>query len=186
MTSDPDPSSALRIERLSRADATAYRELMLEAYALAPGAWISTVEERARLSIDWWEDRVDSRSGTSIALGAFVEDALVGMTGIRFSEPSKTRHKAVLFGMYVAPPHRGYGLGKQLVNASLEHTRSHDGITVVQLSLIEGNPSAAALYVSCGFATFAVEPCAIHADGGYRSITHMWLDLSGNQADSRV
>lgn len=178
MTSEPDLSQPRRIERLARAHAASYRGLMQEAYAQAPEAWISTAPERAGLPLDWWENRIESSDGTSLALGVFVEDALVGVAGIRFGELHKTQHKATLFGMYVAPPHRGNGFGKQLVNATVEHARSHDGITVVQLSLIEGNVAAAVLYAACGFTTYAIEPRALLVDGCYRSIIHMWLELS--------
>ncbi len=174
-----------RIERLARAHAPAYRELMQEAYAQAPGAWISTVDERASLPIDWWEDRIESSRGTSLAFGAFVGDALVGMAGIRFGELDRTRHEATLFGIHVAPSHRRMGLGRQLVSATLAHAASRDGVTVVQLSLIEGNASAAALYEACGFMAYAIEPRALRVDGTYRSVLHLWLELSGGLAGPR-
>lgn len=173
----PTHPQAPRVERLARTHAPIYREMMQAAYAQAPEAWISTARERDGLPLQWWENRIEGSDQTSVAFGAFVEGALVGMAGIRFGGLCKTRHKATLFGMYVAPQHRASGLGKQRVHATLEHARSRGGITVVQLNLIEGNDSAMALYEACGFKTYAMEPRALHADGRDRSIINMWLEL---------
>lgn len=166
------------IQRLARPDAGRYRALMLQALADDPGAWISTTAERDSLPVDWWEDRIAHPDGRSVAFGALIEGRLAGSAGVRFEGMQRTRHRATLFGMYVDPRHRGNGLGKQLLHAVLDHARSRDGTTVVQLSLVEGNARALALYQSCGFTTFAVESHALRDAGTYRAIIHQWRDLS--------
>jgi len=45
------------IRLLEKADAEAYRAMMLEAYAAHPRAFTSTVAERAALPMSWWQER---------------------------------------------------------------------------------------------------------------------------------
>ena len=68
----------MNIRRLRAGDALVYRELMLQAYALHPQAFTSSVGERAKLPITWWESRLGSR--LDVLLGAFVEQEPVSYT----------------------------------------------------------------------------------------------------------
>ena len=79
--------------------------------------------------------------------------------------------------MYVPPRFRGPGLGRQLVAAALEFARSRAGIKIVQLTVTRGNASAEALYRSCGFVEFGVEPLAAAVGSGYVSKVHLWCDV---------
>lgn len=53
--------------------------------------------------------------------------------------------------LWVEPAFRGYGLGRRLVLASIEWTRSHGGSSVVLDTVSEAMPQAATLYQSMGF-----------------------------------
>jgi ribosomal protein S18 acetylase RimI-like enzyme len=167
----------MRIEPLSPLHAERYRALMLEAYERCAEAFTSAVAERAALPLSWWESRVADARGTSVAFGAFLDDVLVGAAGLQLEIREKTRHKATLFGVYVSDAHRGRGAGRKLVGAALEYARAR-ATTVVQLTVTEGNASAQALYESCGFRVFGVEPRAMRMHGAYLAKVHMWCDLS--------
>jgi len=175
----------MRIELLSPRDVERYRALMLEAYAQYADAFTATVAERAALPLSWWERRVADTEGTSVAFGAFLEDVLIGAAGLEFETREKTRHKATLFGMYVSPAHRGLGAGRKLVSAALEYAHARAATTVVQLTVTEGNASAQALYETCGFRVFGVEPHAIRTHDGYLSKVHMWRELADVAAADR-
>lgn len=167
-----------RIERLGPADAPAYRELMLRAYAESPEAFTATVEERAALPMDWWLQRLDDRPhADEFSLGARQGERLVGAVTLERQTRPKHRHKALLLGMYVAPEARRAGLGRQLVDALMHRARASDGLKLVTLTLTEGNAPAEALYSAFGFARFGVEPLAIHQEGRYLSKVHMALVL---------
>lgn len=168
----------MTIARLVPAQAGAYRVLMLEAYALHPDAFTSSVAERAALPLSWWQARLAEGDATEIVLGAFVGDELAGVAGLAFEQREKVRHKATLFGMYVPEHHRGRALGHQLVRAALDHARARPGVRVVQLTVTQGNAPAQALYRSCGFTPFGEEPLAVAVDGGFVRKLHMWRDLA--------
>ena len=173
--------SRCHFRRLTPADADTYRALMLEAYERHPDAFTSSPAERARLPPSWWAERLaPGDDAPSVVVGAFDEgDQLVGAAGLDVESRIKARHKAVLFGMYVAPVARTQGLGRQLVEAVLAEARARPGLRVVQLTVTQGNEGAEALYERCGFKIFGQEPMAIFVDGQFHAKVHMWCDLGG-------
>lgn len=165
----------MSIRRLRAGDALAYRELMLQAYALHPQAFTSSLSERAAMPLNGWESRLTSR--LDVVLGAFVADELVGIVGLALDPRQKARHKATLFGMYVADAHRHRGLGQRLVEAALAEARRHDFLRLVQLTVTAGNDPAVKLYQRCGFVLYGLEPMAIRLGDEYFDKIHMWLEL---------
>ena len=166
----------MHIRRLTPPDATAYRALMLEAYAREPDAFTSTPGERAALPLSWWEQRLDDGpQAQQVVLGAFDDRGrLGGAAGLQFEMREKSRHKANLYGMYVAPSCRRAGAGRRLVEAALAEAAAREGVKLVQLTVTQGNHAAEALYEACGFQAFGVEPFAIRQDGNFLSKVHMW------------
>jgi len=169
---------AVQVRRLGPGDAAAYRTLMLQAYELHPDAFTSTVDERASLPLAWWEARVkEGTDALEMVLGAFQGPRLAGAVGLSFEAREKARHKAHLFGMYVPATFRKGGIGRQLVMSALEHARTRKGVSLVQLTVTQGNDTAQGLYERCGFVPFGVEPFAISLAGDYVAKVHMWCNL---------
>lgn len=168
----------MRVALLQATDAQRYRELMLEAYELAADAFTSTAEERAAEPESFWAERIVTPAGKSAAFGAFDGDALVGTVALEFSAKPKTRHKAHVIGMYVAPAARRIGAGRALLTAAIEHARARIGLRLLTLTVTEGNDAAITLYQNAGFRSFGVEPMAILTPSGYKAKVHMWLPLS--------
>jgi len=169
----------MSIRRLLPADAKAYRALMLEGYERHPDAFTSTAAEREALPLSWWQKRLDaSAKADQVVFGVFDGDVLVGAAGLQFQAREKARHKADLFGMYVAPAARGGGFGRQLVRALLDEAAAREGVRIVQLTVTEGNASAQALYAHCGFRPFGVEPYAVALGDTYLSKVHMWCAVA--------
>lgn len=151
---------------------------MLEGYELHPDAFGSSAAERAALPLEWWEDRlVSTPLPTSLVLGAFEGGELAGVVGLAFETREKTRHKALLFGMYVPPRFRRLGLGRRLVLAALNEARARPGLRLVQLTVSETNRAARTLYEQCGFVKFGLEPLAMAFGGELIAKVHMWCDL---------
>ena len=163
------------VQRLDPTHALAYRELMLRAYTDEPDAFTSTPEERAAQPTSWWEKRVCDDD--SQVLGAFRDGVLVGTAGIEYATRTKSRHKASLFGMYVAPEARGHGLGAALLDAAFAQIRARQGMRLVTLTVSDGNRPAIALYERAGFKTFGVEPLAIRVGDRFIAKVHMACEL---------
>ncbi|MFM2059318.1 MAG: hypothetical protein RLY71_3703 [Pseudomonadota bacterium] len=172
----------MHITKLTVSDVPRYRELMLHAYATVPDAYTSTAEERAGEPHVWWAARIEDARGLSQAFGAEIGDDLVGTVTMEYAAKPKTRHKALLIGMFVRESARGLGVGRALVQAALADAAGRAGLRVVTLTVTDGNAAATRLYESVGFSTFGVEPMAIATPAGFLAKRHMWLELPPAQA----
>lgn len=151
---------------------------MLDAYAAHPDAFTSSVAERAALPADWWIRRLDGGpAAAECVLGAFDGDRLTGVVGLAFETREKVRHKATLFGLYVAPADRGHGTGRRLVEAAVDCARARPGVRMLRLTVTEGNDGAEALYLGCGFIRFGREPMAVAVGGDFVTKLHLWRPL---------
>lgn len=164
--------------RLRPEDASAYRDLMLEAYTAHPDAFTSSPSERKALPMAWWEERLSlGTEANECVFGAFDANELVGVAGLSFQTREKIRHKCSVFGMVVRPPHRRLQLGDGLLCEVLATARRRQGVTLVQLTVTEDNLAAVALYERHGFVKFGVEPEAVLTPSGLVTKLHMWLPL---------
>ena len=165
---------------LSALDAPQYKALMLHAYENSADAFTSTAEERAGEPDAWWVRRIADPQALTVAFGAIAGTELVGTVALEFSAKPKTRHKALVVGMYVMPAWRGKGLARGLLQAAIDHCIARGDIFGVQLGVTEGNEAAVKLYRELGFAQYGLEPMAIHTPSGYKSKHHMWLSIAGH------
>ncbi len=170
----------MNVVLLQPSDASQYRELMLEAYDLAADAFTSTAEERAAEPEAFWIKRISNPSGLSAAWGAFDGKKLIGTVALEFSAKPKTRHRALVIGMYTVPAARGSGVGHALLDAVVAHAGAKEGLLSLTLTVTEGNEPAINLYRRAGFQCFGVEPMAIRTPSGFKGKVHMWLPLRPN------
>lgn len=167
---------SLQVRPLRSEEATAYRQLMLNAYTESPDAFTSTAQERAGEPLSYWVARIGSDS--AFALGAFVDGELIGSVALEREMKPKTRHKALLIGMVTAPARRRLGVGRALMAALLDQARKLPGLLRINLTVTEGNAAAIRLYESFGFVPWGREPQAIRtADARLLAKLHLGLDL---------
>ncbi|NMY57717.1 MULTISPECIES: GNAT family N-acetyltransferase [Pseudomonas] len=161
----------MAIELLEPANAKAYRQLMLEAYAQHPEAFVSSITQREKLPLSWWEAKLDDE--LSALFGAFVDSRLVGIVGLAFEPWEDARHKTTLFGLYVSQAFRGQGLGEHLVQAVVSLAEQEPETKVIELTVSVNSDAALALYQRCGFAQSGLEDCAIRVGEAYYDRVHM-------------
>ncbi|MBX2839878.1 MAG: GNAT family N-acetyltransferase [Gammaproteobacteria bacterium] len=165
----------MEIKRLVPADAEAYRALMLRAFREEPDAFTSSLAEREKQPLSWWQETLSTEDNTStVVLGAEFDTALVGVGGIKFSEREKTNHKAGVFGMYVAEEARGRKLATHLLQGLIDIARQNSSTEVLQLTVTDGNKAATQLYLQNDFIQFGAEPFAVRTADGYVSKLHLW------------
>ena len=80
-------------------------------------------------------------------------------------------HRHVL-GMGLLPAYRGQGIGKRLLQRTLETARA-GGLSRVELTVREDNPGAIALYQKAGFVAEGVQRNAFKVDGRYHNLIMM-------------
>jgi ribosomal protein S18 acetylase RimI-like enzyme len=84
-------------------------------------------------------------------LVARLEDSLVGYVRMRpATELRASRHVLEIVGLAVDPAAGGRGVGRALVNATLDAARMN-GFRRVTLRVLATNTAARALYEACGF-----------------------------------
>jgi RimJ/RimL family protein N-acetyltransferase len=97
--------------------------------------------------------------------------AVVGWCDIACVDLPAYAHSGVL-GMGVAAAHRGRGIGRELLRATLENAREI-GMTRVELTVREPNVRARELYEKAGFAVEGLKRNAVKVDGRYENLVCM-------------
>lgn len=153
---------APHIRRLLQADAEVFREIRLEGLRDHPEAFTASWDEEAAQPLAWFADRLDQ----GFVLGGVAEGArLDGIAGLYIPRSEKTRHKGLLWGMYVRPQARGTGLARRLIAGVIDEARRH----VEELTLGVGvhNQAAIACYRSAGFEICGLDLRAIKIGATY-------------------
>ena len=106
-------------------------------------------------------------------VGAFEDGRLIGIAGLHREEQAKLSHKAVLWGVYVAPEARKRGAARKLLARAIEEAASMPGLTQINLSVNSANAAALALYEGLGFSPFGLERGYLQVDGVLHDEIHM-------------
>jgi ribosomal protein S18 acetylase RimI-like enzyme len=168
-------SESVYVRALTARDADAFLALRLEAILDAPSAvWPTFEEESART-----EAEVRARivqNATQVVFGAFSRDNLVGIAGLRREALMQVAHKAVLWGVFVAPRCRQQGIARKLFSRVRSHALEAR-VLQIQLCVNADNKRAKAFYDSLGFLTFGIEPRAMRVGEKFYDEEHMILRL---------
>lgn len=162
----------VEIRRLAPADAGAFQVLRLQGLSECPTAFASSHPEEVDTPIATVAERLAAQDDRAL-FGAFAGAALVGVVGVQREAMKKLAHKAFIWGMYVAPPARRSGAGRQLLGAALAFASSRLRVRQVNLSVHTENVAAIALYRSLGFETFGIERASMCVDGRLQDEMHM-------------
>ena len=162
----------IKVRRLLPTNAAAYQRVRLQGLRECPSAFASSHEEEAATSIAVLAERLAAKDDRAL-FGAFSTDELVGIVGVRRESMRKLAHKAILWGMYVAPPARRAGVGRQLVAAALAFAGETLGVRQVNLSVNDKNLAAIALYRRLSFEPFGLERGYLRIDGELHDELHM-------------
>lgn len=166
--------SAGSVRRLTPEDAEACAALRRAMLTGAPAAFLRHPDEDATVDPGPMRARLASGEGDA-TFGAFAPVAadaalaLVGSVRLERDPFRKARHRAHVKGLFVAPAHRGRGLGRRLLDAAVAHARSLAGVTQVDLAVSSAAPEARRLYEAAGFRAWGTERRAFRDD-------ERWLD----------
>jgi RimJ/RimL family protein N-acetyltransferase len=153
------------IRPLGPADAAAFRALRLRGLRESPDAFGGSYEEEAAQPVESTAAMLENAAPGDVVLGAWDEDALLGVVALRREPRHRARHRAGIRAMYVAPEARGRGVGRALLDAVVAHARAVEGIHRLELGVTVTNEAARALYLRAGFIPYGVQPDAYRQDG---------------------
>ncbi len=104
---------------LTEDDVPAFQSIRLRALSNHPEAFASSVEEEQHEPLEQVARHLRDGLPLNFALGAIVDNRIVGIANLARYAAVKLRHKARIGGMYVAPEARGQGVGKALLTAAI-------------------------------------------------------------------
>jgi ribosomal protein S18 acetylase RimI-like enzyme len=162
----------MELRVLDAGDAAAFRTLRLAALRECPTAFSSSYEEECDIPVARTAERIAPGRDHAI-FGAFERENLVGTVGLHRESSRKLAHKALIWGVYVAPSFRQRGVGRMLLQRALAHASSMSGLLQVTLGVNTENTAAIALYKSLGFETFGLERGFLLVDGVLHDELHM-------------
>ncbi|MFI4860911.1 MAG: GNAT family N-acetyltransferase [Phycisphaerales bacterium JB063] len=168
---------AIQYRPLTVADAeqcVALRKAML---TNAPASFGSSPEDDRGSDLAQVRERLQP-STQHATLGAFDASAgLIGTVGVGVHTKRKAKHKASIWGMYVAPEFRRRGVARRLMQDAIAFAQSAPGVATLQLSVSTSAPGAQQLYESLGFTVWGTEPDALRIDGRSYDERHLSLAL---------
>jgi ribosomal protein S18 acetylase RimI-like enzyme len=153
---------AYEIRPMRASEATAWREMRLEALQAHPTAFMDSYEEAVARPLADLEARF-AAPGPNVTLGVFADGALMGTAGFVVDTQLKARHKGMMVGVYLRPALRGTGAADALIAALIAHARQH--VEVLRAVVNPANEPARKLYFRHGFSTYGREPRALRWDG---------------------
>lgn len=161
------------IRPLELGDAAAFRALRIEALSAHSSCFGSSLEEAADRAVGWYEEI----ASTGLVIGCLDNTGvLAGMAGLELPTEQKARHRATLWGMYVAPRLRGTGAAEALAHATVALARPP--VEEVLLTVTLDNVTATRLYERLGFTRYGLDERALKlADGSYVDEVLMRLQL---------
>ena len=177
----------MEVRTLDSGDVVAFRALRLAALRECPTAFSSSYEEECDIPLAQQAQRMAPDADHAI-FGAFDGDTLVGTIGLYRETSRKLAHKAVIWGVYVAPAFRGRGVGRMLLERVLAHATAMSDLLQVTLGVNTANAAAIALYKAVGFEPFGLERGFLRVDGVLYDELHMALSIAqlGGSAASRA
>lgn len=154
----------MHIRSLSPPDAAAYQALRLRGLQECPEAFASSFAEEVGLPLDEIERRLLPKADAAI-FGAFEGPELCALVGLQRERMIKLAHKSFIWGVYVAPEHRGRSVGTRILSHALSYAASEFKSTQVNLGVNTRNAAAVALYKKLGFTQYGLERDYLRVDG---------------------
>ncbi len=172
----PQSDVAIQIRELKHEDADAFRALRRERLELAPRAFAESISEHDAIPPATIASRLAASSAENFVMGAFAPfGQLIGMAGFARSPRLKSRHKGVVWGVYVQPTWRNQGIARGMLKALVERAKANAGLEQINLNVTTDQVAAVRLYTSLGFETYGHEKHALKIDASYVDDYYMVL-----------
>lgn len=161
------------IRELTSADAVIYQALILYGLSEHVESFRIAAQDTGEPLVPFASCRPDA-----FTLGAWrADDELVGVVSFERETRTKSRHKGLLYRMYVRADASGIGIGKQLIQDTIRRASEIEGLEQINLTVVASNSRAKQLYSSVGFKSFALEERSLKMGDIYYDEEQMALRL---------
>ncbi len=107
-------SVEMEIRLFTERDAQSLWDLRMLALETDPWSFVDSPEELRAITVQDFAARLRAGTAENFIVGAFEQGAAIGMVGCYQEVPLKRRHKAWIWGVFVAPAARGRGIAKSI------------------------------------------------------------------------
>jgi RimJ/RimL family protein N-acetyltransferase len=165
---DSTAKGNIKIRVATNDDAAALFKLRLEALTTHPIAFAADIEMTRERGVQDWVDQInnDTEADVGVIVIAWAGEALIGMCGVGRGHWPKTRHSAIVWGVYVNPAWRGMQIAEAMLGEGIKWARDHE-IVVLKLGVVTTNEAAINCYRKVGFTIYGLEPKSIQVNGSY-------------------
>ena len=167
----------MEIRLFTEQDAQTLWNLRMMALETDPWSFVDSPEELRAMSVQEFATRLRADHAENFIVGAFEQGAAVGMVGCYQEVPLKRRHKAWIWGVFVAPAARGRGIAKSLMQAGIQRAKTIRGVEMLLLTVAVDQPAPRKLYASLGFRSFGVEPRGLKIGNDSHDEVNMVLEF---------
>lgn len=140
-------------------EAEVWRTLRLEALAVFPQAFLTSLEEARATPVEAIAQRLE----TGNTFGVF-DGACLGIASLIPQARRQTAHRAEIGAFFVTPSAQGTGAADLLMQALLDRAAAH-GCWQIELYVAEDNPRAQRFYARHGFQEVGRLPNAARVGG---------------------
>ena len=151
-------SGNVEIRLFTERDAQSLWHLRMLALESDPWSFVDSPEELRAITVEEFASRLRAGSAENFIVGAFEQGVAIGMVGCYQEIPLKRRHKAWIWGVFVAPAARGRGIAKSLMRAAIQRAKTIPGLEMLLLTVTVDQPAPHKLYESLGFRWYGLEP----------------------------
>ena len=166
----------MEIRALTRADLDQFQRIRRERLEREPRAFGESLSEHDATPKEVIAKRLDTSSDDQFVIGAFGPGGhLIGMAGFARNLRPKSRHKALIWGVYVQPTWRNQGVARAILTTLIERAKKNPAVEKIMLTVASDQVAARRLYKSLGFEVFGHEKHALKVDESYVDEDHMVL-----------
>ncbi len=151
----------MEIKLLTENDWLSWKNIRLEALKNTPEAFGSSFEEESNLSDKDFQQTLNKNN----VFGAFKHDGLVGCAAFAYLHTIKTKHRGIVWGMYIKPKYRGEGVADSLLKTVILFAKNK--VMQLHLACVANNIHAVKFYQKNGFEIYGKEPRALKIDTQY-------------------
>lgn len=162
------PQVVVRITpiRLAPKDADRYVAFRKQMLADSPWAFSANPDDDVALDATYLRNALAQPDSAVVAIESDEDSpSLVAAAGIYRVKNQKFSHRAKLWGVFVAPGHRGRGFGRAVTSAALELAMAWSEVAYVDVAVSENSPAALRICQSLGFIAWGREPESTQHDG---------------------
>jgi putative acetyltransferase len=158
---------AVEIREARPEDAAALISYLRRVFA-EPGINLITEADEFSLTVEMESRFIRdlARADNSLFLVAEAGEHIIGQLTLEGAKRRNVRHTAVL-GLTVAREWRGQGIGRRLLERSIEWAHQSGVVTRIELHVFTRNKGAIRLYQRCGFEIEGTRRNSVRRDGEY-------------------